>query len=193
MATPSSGPPRQGTCRLRSEAPLTFPPTGRCTIVDMDTATSPTHPSRSTAARAIGPLGVGARIAVGAVFVAAALWWRDPTWADVIVGLVVLPAAAISVLGWRARRQPDRLEAISPTAHCLNAVLFLPLFFIPATAGGALLFYGVSMFVAALRRNGGCEVTAVSNAVLGRDDQVGCVLFSPIDTAEAARREPAHR
>jgi hypothetical protein len=71
------------------------------------------------------------------------------------------------VLGWRARRQPDRLEAISPTAHCLNVVLFLPLFFIPATAGGALLFYGVSMFVAALRRSGGCEVTAVSNAVLG--------------------------
>ena len=31
----------------------------------------------------IGPVGVAARIAVGLVFVAAALWWRDPTWADV--------------------------------------------------------------------------------------------------------------
>jgi hypothetical protein len=49
------------------------------------------------------------------------------------------------------------------------------------------------MFVAALRRRGGCEVTAVSNAVLGRDDQVGCVLFSPIGSAEAARRECAHQ
>jgi hypothetical protein len=172
---------------------LTFPRAGRCTIVDMDTATSPMHTSRSTPVGAIGPLGVGARIAVGVVFVAAALWWRDPTWADVVVGLVVLPAAATAVLGWRARVRPDRLEAISPTAHCLNVVLFLPLFFIPAIAGGALLFYGASMFVAALRRRGGCEVTAVSNAVLGRDDQVGCVLFSPIDAVEAARRECAHQ
>jgi hypothetical protein len=158
----------------------------------MDTATSPIHTSRSTPLGAIGPLGVGARVAVGAVFVATALWWRDPTWADAVVGLVVFPAGAIAVLGWRARRRPDRLEAISPTAHCLNVVLFLPLFFIPATSGGAFLFYGVSMFVAALRRRGGCEVTAWSNAALGRDDQVGCVLFGPIDTAEAPRREATH-
>jgi hypothetical protein len=120
--------------------------------------------------------------------VAAALWWRDPNWADVVVGLVVLPAVAVGLLGWRARRRPDRLEAISPAAHCLNVVLLMPLFFIPATAGGAFLFYGVSMFVAAFRRSGGCEVTAVANAVLGRDDQVGCVLFGPLDAAEAARR-----
>jgi hypothetical protein len=122
------------------------------------------------------------------VFVAAALWWRDPNWADVVVGLVVLPAVAVGLLGWRARRRPDRLEAISPAAHCLNVVLFMPLFFVPATAGGAFLFYGVSMFVAAWRRSGGCEVTAIANAVLGRDDQVGCVLFGPLDAAEAARR-----
>jgi hypothetical protein len=93
----------------------------------------------------IGPVGVAARIAVGLVFVAAALWWRDPNWADVVVGLVVLPAVAVGLLGWRARRRPDRLEAISPAAHCLNVALFMPLFFIPATAGGAFLFYGVSM------------------------------------------------
>lgn len=47
---------------------------------------------------------------------------------------------------------------------------------------------GVSMLVAAARRSGGCEVTAVANAVLGRDDQAGCVLFGPIDAAEGDRR-----
>lgn len=136
----------------------------------------------------IGPVGVAARIAVGLVFVTAALWWRDPSWGDVVVGFVALPAAAVGLLGWRARRHPDRLEAISPAAHCLNVVLFMPLFFIPATAGGAFLFYGMSMFVAAFRRSGGCEVTAIANAVLDRDDQVGCVLFGPLDAAEAVRR-----
>jgi hypothetical protein len=34
----------------------------------------------------------------------------------------------------------------------------------------------------------GCEVAAIANAVLARDDQIGCVLFGPLDAAEAARR-----
>jgi hypothetical protein len=66
--------------------------------------------------------------------------------------------------------------------------LLLGLFVIPATVGAALLFYGASMIVAALRRAGGCEVTALSNALLHRDDQVGCVLFAPIDLAEQRAR-----
>ena len=44
------------------------------------------------------------------------------------------------------------------------------------------------MLVAAVRRSGGCELTAISNAVLDRDDQVGCVLFAPIDLTEARLR-----
>jgi hypothetical protein len=70
----------------------------------------------------------------------------------------------------------------------VNAAVFTPLFLIPATAGGAFLFYGSSMLVAAARRSGGCEVTAIANVALGRDDQVGCVLFAPIDAVEAGRR-----
>lgn len=48
----------------------------------------------------------------------------------------------------------------------------------------ALLFYGASMLLAALRGYGVCEVLAVSDWLLGRDDQVGCVVFSPIDQLE---------
>ena len=81
-----------------------------------------------------------------------------------------------------------RLDATGPVATCVNAAVFTPLFLIPATAGGALLFYGSSMLVAAARRSGGCEVTEIANVALGRDDQVGCVLFGPIDAAEAGRR-----
>ena len=33
----------------------------------------------------------------------------------------------------------------------------------------------------------GCEATVISNAILGRDDQIGCPLFPPIDEAEAPR------
>ena len=156
-------------------------------IVGMDTTTHTRTPCVA-AAGTIGPVGIAARIAVGFVFMAAALLWRDPSWADVVVGLVVFPAVAIGLLGWRAHRHPGRLDATSPRAHCLNVLVFMPLFFVPATAGGAFLFYGASMFVAAARRSRGCEVTAIANAVLELDDQLGCVLFGPIDAAESRRR-----
>jgi hypothetical protein len=47
------------------------------------------------------------------------------------------------------------------------------------------------MLVAVARRSGGCELTAISNAVLGRYDQVGCVLFAPLDLAESRVRRSA--
>jgi hypothetical protein len=148
------------------------------------TTTTTPWPQRRT----VGPVGTAARIAVGIGFVSLALLWNDPNWADVAVGLVVLPAVAVGLLGWRARRNPGRLDATGPVAHCVNAAVFTPLFLIPATSGGAFLFYGSSMLVAAARRSGGCEVTEIANVALGRDDQVGCVLFGPIDAVEAGRR-----
>jgi hypothetical protein len=40
------------------------------------------------------------------------------------------------------------------------------------------------MLLAALRGDGGCEVLAVSNWLLRRDDQVGCMVFWPVDQLE---------
>ena len=53
------------------------------------------------------------------------------------------------------------------------------------TRDAALLFYGASMLLAAARGYAGCEVLAITNWVLRRDDQVGCVLFSPLDEIES--------
>lgn len=47
---------------------------------------------------------------------------------------------------------------------------------------GAVVFPGV--LLAALRGYAGCEVLAVSNWLLRRADQVGCVVFAPVDLAE---------
>jgi hypothetical protein len=52
------------------------------------------------------------------------------------------------------------------------------------TSDAALVFYGASMLLAAMRGYGGCEVLAVSNWLLHRDDQVGCMVLSPIDHLE---------
>jgi hypothetical protein len=79
--------------------------------------------------------------------------------------------------------------SVTVKAVCASsAKIFVPLIFIPATAGAAFLFYGSSMLIAGVRRNGGCEITALSNALLRRDDQVGCLLFAPIDIAESTMR-----
>jgi hypothetical protein len=139
----------------------------------------------------IGPTGVIARIAVGVTLILLALFWNDPSWADPFVGLVVIPHVVTAALALRARHVQRPLRATGPPGHMANAAVFVPLFAHPATVGAALLFYGGSMLVAAARRSGGCELTAISNLALDRDDQVGCVLFAPLDLAGARRRRSA--
>lgn len=40
------------------------------------------------------------------------------------------------------------------------------------------------MLLAAARGYGGCEVLAISNWILRRDDQIGCLVLSPVDGYE---------
>jgi hypothetical protein len=148
-------------------------------------------------ARAIGPIGTASRVLVGLLALYLALIDGPPfadgfewslTWYDAALGLLVLPGAAI-VFGLLARRHgsaPVRLTGPVPMA--LNCLLIVALVVNPYTAGGALLFYGATMLIAAARGQAGCEATLVSNLLLRRDDQVGCPTFTPIDTVETQIR-----
>src|SRR5262245_31709389 len=108
-------------------------------------------------------------------------------------------------LGWSASRRcwwgcsgsgpgtPTRLEATGPLGHALNLAVFLVLYLLEPTSDAALIFYGASLWLAALWGYAGCEVLAASNWLLGRDDQVGCALFCPStsgNTTEAAGGQP---
>lgn len=143
----------------------------------------------ATAPPAIGPAGVAARVLTGAVLIGMALFWREPSWADAALGLAALPAVVMALLAFRARRSPAPLRLTGAFGHGFNAAVFVPLLLLPPTAGAALLFYGASMLVAATRRSGGCEITAISNTLLARDDVVGCMLFAPVDIAESRLRQ----
>jgi hypothetical protein len=136
--------------------------------------------------RRIGPAGRVVRLAVGLTLIALELFWRDPTWWDPVLGLIVIPALLIGIGFVLSRRHPMQLRATGPVGHLVNLAIFAVALALPATSGAALLFYGGSMLVAAATANGGCEVTAVSNLSLGRDDQVGCAVFAPVDAAERA-------
>jgi len=141
------------------------------------------------AERRIGPLATGLRVAlaVGLLYLAGAAdgrpWSVD--WYDLIGGLVALPALTI-LLGLAARRYAAKpIRFTGPAGHALNCTVIVALVVNPYTAGAATLFYGTTLLVAAWRGRPGCEVTVVSNWLFGRDDQVGCPLFAPIDALEA--------
>jgi hypothetical protein len=147
------------------------------------------EPTRVCPASGVGRAGVVARLTVGLTLLALAAFWRTPDWGDAAVGLVVAPAVVTAALWLRERCGAAPLRATGPLVHIANAVVLVALFFLPATAGPAFVFYGFSMLVAAATRSGGCEVTAISNALLRRDDQIGCPLFAPVDlVAQRAQR-----
>ncbi len=138
--------------------------------------------------RRIGPIGTTTRLLVAAgllylAFFDGASWGLE--WYDVAVGLAVLPAAMIGFGLGASRYASGPVRFTGSAGTTANCLLLIALGVNPYTAGGAALFYGATLLVAASRAQPGCEGTVVSNWLLGRDDQVGCPLFSPIDEAEA--------
>jgi hypothetical protein len=153
--------------------------------------------------RTIRPFGTLVRVVLGLIMFGSVFYghfikgpFRPLPW---VVGLLILPAIFTVWQYLRARQNPTRLEANSPVATMLNIVIFFAFYFtylyaptIAFMSDGVLIFYGRSMLLAALRGYGGCESLAFSNWLLHRDDQIGCLLFSPIDAAETklAGRSP---
>jgi hypothetical protein len=142
--------------------------------------------------RQIGPVGTATRVLVGLALLylaggAGGLSWTIE-WRDPLVGLVALPAVALG-LGLAARRYADGpVRMTGPLAICINCAVILALVLNPWTGPGALIFYGVTLLIAALRGQPGCEATVIPNALLRRDDQIGCPTFSPLDAWETRHR-----
>jgi hypothetical protein len=135
-------------------------------------------------ARGIGPWGTVARIGGGgAALIGAALIGIDAL--DALLGLVVMPLAISGLLALRGREAAP-LRLTGADGYCLNCALGVVGFiFVPVAM---LLFVGTALLLAAARGYGGCELFAVSNWLRGRDDQIACPVFSPIDAAESRTR-----
>lgn len=133
---------------------------------------------RTWGLRQIGPIGTTARVVVGLLLlVSGVLGGRvevihgqfrsgfQPL--SIGVGLIAFPAV---VLGWqwlRSRQVHDRLQATGALPTLVNMLVFAALVLTPLyapalsfTSGAALVFYGASMLLAALRGYSGCEVLA---------------------------------
>ena len=142
-----------------------------------------------TKGRGIGPVGTALRVVTGLGLFYLAVGAGGPShwgveWYDPVVGLVVLPGITL-LLGLAARRFAGRpVRFTGPLGVATNLVVILVLVSNPYTGGGATLFYGAALLVAAWRGQAGCEATVFPNVIFGRDDQIGCPTFSPLDAAE---------
>lgn len=156
--------------------------------------------------REIGPIGTASRVVVGLIAIALPIAIGGFGWWDAAAALVALPliataAAALITAAYR-RLSPESLTRRH--AVCSSLACWLIVVMVIAAAGldvltpasGEVAFWvwlGASMLVAAARGYGGCEVLAAPNLLTGRHDQVGCVLFTPIDRAEARHLHPGGR
>ena len=119
---------------------------------------------------------------------------------DAAAVLVVLPVvasgAALLITAAYRRLAPDALarrQAICSGPACwliatvIGAAVAIDV--LTAASGEVALWVwlGGSMLVAAARGYGGCELLAIPNLISGRRDQVRCILYTPIDRAEARR------
>ena len=154
--------------------------------------------------RAIGPIGTVARIATGVYLLSEAFGmnlffggptFSWPTWQEMALGFVGFPAIVmlIVIASQRVLGTTFYLGATGPVGTLTNLGIIAVLFLNPYTNAIAHIFYGVPMLLAAWRGYAGCEVLAISNFVLDRDDQLGCPWFLPADWVETRlihRREP---
>jgi hypothetical protein len=147
-----------------------------------------------TRTRRIGPIGTTTRLIAAAALLYLALFngtaW-GLHWYDAVLGLVVLPGLMLTIALVARRRGPIRFTGATGTM--LNCAVIVALLANHYTAGGAALFYGVTLLAAAWRAQPGCEATVISNWIVRRDDQIGCPTFSPIDHAEARRASRTKR
>lgn len=145
--------------------------------------------------REIGPWGTTARVVTGvaAIAVGVAVPHRSPLLdlpgagsdlVGLLVGLVGVPVSLTLAVWVRGRTAPQL--RLGHGAACLVTLLTV----------GAAQFYPVAVWVgigapllllAAVGRSG-CELLAVPNLVLRRDDYLFCLPFSPLDAWERRRR-----
>ncbi len=136
--------------------------------------------------RAIRPIGTLARVAVAAGLIALA-FAGEVRWSEAVLGLVAFPAVQVLVHWIRLRFSMTPLRATGPVGHLVNCVVLAVLLLTPATTDATVLWLAGSILLAVWRGYAGCESLAISNWLLRRDDQVGCVVFAPIDVLEARR------
>ena len=113
-------------------------------------------------------------------------FYRGAGW-DRILGavLVVVGLAALYVLiHWLVSSYLRKLNRWLGAFLAILPVLLV--FVLGGTLGqvGAASFLAISLLLAAIRADAGCEVMSIPSILLGRHTHLMCLLFSPLDWVE---------
>jgi hypothetical protein len=145
------------------------------------------------------PVGRVLRTLLGLVLMvyAAPVYFRVPV--RVAVGSLLLMLGLIGVYSLIHIVVSRRIVRFGP---CSGAVVGLALLVALYLAGGsrspifghgkgqlaAVTFLGISLMIAGVRAVPGCELMAIPGALFGKDTELACLIFSPLDTLERKLR-----
>ena len=161
------------------------------------------HSGNDDRTRSAGPFGRGLRIGVGVLLLGSTGgFYVNGSGLFVIrsllvaAGLVVIYAAVHGVVSahWPGR-WPWLAVLIAFAPLVVVYVLGMgggPIFGGGEGQLGALTFLGVSLVLAGLRGDFGCEVMVLPNVVSRRTTRLPCLVFSPIDRIERRSSWPPH-
>ena len=157
--------------------------------------------------RALGPVGTAARGFAGGLLILVPIASDGLARWDAFGALIVLPALSLA-LDRILAAGVSRLAAVTGrlssdvtrtwTVHLSALVVILAsatalTYVTPIDAGAIWLFLGVSLVVAAIRGDAGCEAVAIPNAIFRRRERTGCVVFLLVDSLEGRSGAAAHQ
>jgi hypothetical protein len=141
-----------------------------------------------------GPVGRALRVALGVLLLASiATFYVSGSGQFVLASAAVGVGLIIVYIGLRA--VVGRRAGVGPWLGSVIALVPLVSVYVLGAGGGvifgagegqlgALTFLGVSLILAGLRADSGCEVMALPNALSGKRSDLACLVFSPVDRLE---------
>ena len=133
--------------------------------------------------RAIGPIGTASRAVLGTAMIILAVAVDGMGWSDVVAVLTALPASAITAAALARAAGPAVATAAVITA--VTGLGTLLTFVSPVDRPAIVAYVGLSMLLAAIRGDAGCELLSLPNRIFRRRTSSACPLFTPIDAAES--------
>ena len=145
--------------------------------------------------RTAPPIGRALRVVMGLVL----LIYVAPVYRHlevcIVLGTVLLMLGLLAVYGVLHVLISRRLLALGPGPGAIVGLGILVALYVGGGLGGpflghgegalaAVTFLGISLLVAGIRAQPGCEVMAIPSALLRQRTELACLVFSPTDWLE---------